>query len=592
MAGTVQELRNLFVSEDALAGEIGTLYSDWRINRKKKEGEMSELRNYLFATDTTSTSNVSDGYSNKTTIPKLTNIRDGLHANYLAAVLPNDNWLKWEGYTEDSATKDKRKTIQAYMDNKAREGGIREVVSKLLYDYIDDGNVFGEVGFENNSKEINEESVPQYIGPKLYRISPFDIVFNIAAPTFESSPKIIRYLKSIGELIKDSDNGVLPFEEGVIDKLKKRRESLSSFSSEDVNKEAAYAVDGFGTYSQYIGSGYVEVLRFLGNIYDVSTDTYLSDQEIYVLDRQFIAYNETNPSWQGSAPIFHVGWRERPDNLWSMGPLDNLVGLQYRIDHLENLKADAFDQYIWPPIEVRGEFAPFVWGPNAIALNPDNNGQLVIHRPDASVLIVDNEISYLIQLMEEMAGFPKQALGIRTPGEKTAFEVSTLGSATDRLFQDKTTNFEINFFEKALNAMLGEAVEKLSGADLIRVMDDDLGVATFLEITKKDITATGKLRPIGARHFSEEAQRIQNLVQLSNTKIWDQIKPHISSKALAMTVEELLNFDRFDIFKENVAVFESAETAKLAETAAESVEVDAATPGTGGAVPLEEEVLA
>jgi hypothetical protein len=26
-----------------------------------------------------------------------------------------------------------------------------------------------------------------------------------------------------------------------------------------------------------------------------------------------------------------------------MGPLDNLVGLQYRIDHLENAKADALD---------------------------------------------------------------------------------------------------------------------------------------------------------------------------------------------------------------------------------------------------------
>lgn len=48
-------------------------------------------------------------------------------------------------------------------------------------------------------------------------------------------------------------------------------------------------------------------------------------------------------NWLGKTSIVHAGWRYRPDNLWAMGPLDNIVGMQYRIDHLENLKADAMD---------------------------------------------------------------------------------------------------------------------------------------------------------------------------------------------------------------------------------------------------------
>ena len=48
-----------------------------------------------------------------------------------------------------------------------------------------------------------------------------------------------------------------------------------------------------------------------------------------------------------------AGWRPRPDNLYAMGPLDNLVGMQYRIDHLENLKSDVFDQIAYPILKIR-----------------------------------------------------------------------------------------------------------------------------------------------------------------------------------------------------------------------------------------------
>jgi hypothetical protein len=77
--------------------------------------------------------------------------------------------------------------------------------------------------------------------------------------------------------------------------------------------------------------------------------------------------NEENPSWLGKCPIFHAGWRERPDNLYAMGPLDNLVGMQYRIDHLENLKADVFDQIAYPILKIRGDVEDFDFEPGLVS---------------------------------------------------------------------------------------------------------------------------------------------------------------------------------------------------------------------------------
>jgi hypothetical protein len=87
----------------------------------------------------------------------------------------------------------------------------------------------------------------------------------------------------------------------------------------------------------------IELLEFEGDIYDMDTDQLLLGQKIIVVDRKFIGVSEPTKSWLGRSNKEHAGWRFRPDNLMAMGPLDNLVGMQYRVDHLENLKADVFD---------------------------------------------------------------------------------------------------------------------------------------------------------------------------------------------------------------------------------------------------------
>ena len=70
---------------------------------------MEELQGYLYATDTTKTSNSKLPWSNKTTLPKLTQIMENLVANYEATLFPNQDWLKWEAADANSAIAEKKK---------------------------------------------------------------------------------------------------------------------------------------------------------------------------------------------------------------------------------------------------------------------------------------------------------------------------------------------------------------------------------------------------------------------------------------------------------------------------------------------------
>ena len=584
MVDRVEELKHL-LDGDSLAKSVVHSYTTYDDNLTEKKKDWLELRNYITATDTRSTSvGKNTNWKNSTTIPKLTQIRDNLHANYMSALFPNDNWLRWEAYSAEASDKRKRVAIQAYMENKTREDNFRSVVSKLLYDWIDTGNVFAGVEFisESFTDPTTEEVVVGYIGPRLVRYSPYDIRFNATSTSFKNSPKITRYIKTLGELEYEAANKPeLQYSKEIIEKVKETRSTLTTYTVDDFEKAEAYTIDGFGTLSDYYGSGYVEILEFEGDAYDPETDTYLPNHIITVVDRQFVIRKIPNPSWLGTSNKHHCGWRDRPDNLYAMGPLDNLVGLQYRVDHLENLKADALDLTIHPPLVIKGEVEPFEWGPFAEIRIPED-GDIKQEPPNPAAFQVNNEIGYLMTLMEEMAGAPKEAMGIRTPGEKTMFEVQALQNAAGRLFQDKILKFETEFLEPILNTMLEVSRRNMEGGDVVRVMDDDLGVTDFIDITKEDITAKGKLRPVGARHYAARAQMMQNLTGVANSPIWQQIAPHISSKALARQVENLLQLERLDLVRDNVAVFEQAETQGLVNQAQEELQVQEITPGIEG----------
>ena len=579
MAGKVAQIRAV-INPSSFARRLAALYNKWYIQRRHKEEEWRELRNYLFATDTTKTTNAKLPWKNKTTLPKLTQIRDNLHANYMDALFPNDDWMKWEGYNTESSTAKKRKAIEAYMKNKLRESNFRETVAKLLHDYIDYGNAFGEVIFvdETHTDQTTGEKITTYRGPKLQRVSPFDIVFNPIAPTFKESPKFTRYVKNLGELAKELDTRPdLNYDKEAFQHAITARKRITAFNMEDVNKAEAYNIDGFGSLYEYYQSGLVEILEFEGDIFDEDSGELRERRIITIIDRSYIIRDVESPSWLGRDAKHHTAWRERPDNLYGMGPLDNLVGMQYRIDHLENLKADALDLTIHPPIEIKGDVEPFEWGPGVSIHVPEDGGVSMLP-PNQAAFQVNNEIGAILALMEEMAGAPKEAMGIRTPGEKTAFEVQQLQNASGRIFQHKVNKFEVEFLEPILNTMLEVARRNLDISELVKVMDDDIGVADFMSITKEDITAKGKLRPLGARHYAARAQLTQNLMGVMNSPLASLISPHISGKRLAKLVEEYLGFERYDFIKDYAGIFEQGETQKMINQVQQSVQIEQATP--------------
>ena len=582
MSTKVAELTTLLEQDDA-SKWISYLWSKFNDQRREKIDEWLELRDYIFATDTTTTSNGRLPWKNSTTLPKLCQIRDNLHSNYLSSLFPNDDWLRWMGYGKKDSSKVKAKAIQAYMSNKCRESHFRTEMSKLLYDYIDYGNSFATVSFESKYKTMADGSVvPDYIGPKVIRISPLDVVFNPLASDFTNSFKIIRSVKTVGELKRlAQDEPEQAFWAAAVERRERFKSDQGTYSKEDYDKACGYSVDGFGNMYEYYMGDFVEILEFYGDYHDKSTGELRTNRIITCVDRSFMVRDVEIPSWLGHAPIYHVGWRFRSDNLWAMGPLDNLVGMQYRIDHLENLKADAMDLIVHPPLKIIGEVEEFTWGPGSeIHLDEGGDVQEVSKNLNALVM-ADNNIQLLEDRMELYAGAPREAMGIRTPGEKTALEVQTLSNAASRIFQEKITTFEIELLERVLNAMLETARRNMDSSDVIRVMDDDLGVKEFLTITRADITANGVIRPVGARHFAKQAQDLQNIIGIFNSPIGTMIAPHTSGKAMTRFVDDVTGLTGYDIFRPNVAIAEQQETQALMNQAAEDVEVQARTPAEG-----------
>jgi len=566
--------------KDQEAQVVTDKWVTWNAARAVWLAEKKELRQYLFATDTRKTTNGQLPWKNSTVTPKLTQIRDNLHANYMAALFPREDWFKWRAGDQDSASKNKRDTIEAYMRTKLDASDFEQVVSQLVLDYIDYGNVFAGHEYVCDKKvdpADGEESVI-YAGPKGVRISPLDIVFDVTSSTFAKSPCIVRRLKSLGDLAKDmTEKPALQYNPDVIDKVNALR--VAGADQIDALKNDGLIIDGFGSINLYFASGMVELLDFYGDIYDQSTGTFLCDQIITVIDRRWVLRKGPNESWTGSRPIKHCGWRTRPDNLWAQGPLDQLVGMQYRIDHLENLKADVFDQIAHPIVIIKGSTVEdFTFGPGAKAICGDD-GSIDFERPDAAALTADMEINVLMGRMEELAGAPKQAMGIRSPGEKTKYEIQVLENGAGRIFHAKVNWLERNIIEPMLDSMLEESVRRMGAKDAVLMTDPDYGTQSFKNITKEDITAKGRFSAIGARHYAEEAMFIQELSQtLTLIEKIPSVAVHVSGKAVAHGLSEVLGWKSFGIVKDNAAVIEGMETERLKSAGSENLGTEAVMP--------------
>lgn len=562
---------------DKLATRIADMWVMWDSARDTWKTDKQELRNYLFATSTRSTSNAQLPWKNSSVTPKLTQIRDNLHANYMAALFPNENWFYWESTDKNPEVYKKRSAIINYMKQKLKASNFQLLISRLVYDYIDYGNVFVTHDY---MRDIVGTTV-RYVGPKAYRLDPHDIVMNPVSDDFNNSPVVRRMLKSVGDFLHDIDTKpALGYDKSVVKKVMEFRRELRDDA--EMRKGVNLSIDGFGSIDEYLNSDMVELLEFWGNIYDPETQKLYKNQIITIIDRMYVVRMRENDNWIGGKPMYHCGWRLRPENLWAQGPLDQLVGLQYRIDHLENLKADVFDLIAYPVIKVKGNTVEeFEYSPGEMVFCGDE-GDIEFLRPDATALQADIQINELMNRMEELAGAPKQAMGIRTPGEKTKYEVQSLENAAGRIFQSKVSWFERNILEPLLNGMLADAIGNFEGIERIRSVDEDFGTEMFVEVTKDDLMANGKLYPMGARHFAEQARFVQELTQTMNVvQALPTVGAHISGKAVAKALEENMGWGNYNIVRDNVSIMEQAETQRLINQAAQDIQTEAAIPVEG-----------
>jgi hypothetical protein len=584
MTGKVLALENV-ISPDLLATRITERFITWDGMRQVAKNDWEEVRRYVYATDTSQTSNSNLPWKNKTTIPKLCQIRDNLFANYIATLFPKRKWLVWEANDKDSNDVAKRDAIVNYMSWSIEQPEFKSEMEKVVQDYIDFGNCFATVEWTDQRVEQPGRTQVGYVGPSIRRISPLDIVFNPTAENFTSSPKIIRSVISLGELKEllarmSNDENRQTYED-LYNYLRDIRFHARESSADWQQKDNLYAMDGFTSYRAYLQSDYCEILTFYGDWYDPYEDKFEKNRVITVVDRHKLISNEPNASFFGYPPIVHSPWRRKQDNLWGMGPLANLVGMQYRLDHIENMAADIWDLVTYPVQKVKGFVEEFTWQPGEkIFVSEEGDVELV--QPDVNIFQSDMKIEKLQMQMEEMAGAPREAMGIRSPGEKTKYEVQQLQNASSRLFQNKIFQFS-ELLEQLLNFMLELARRNMSGSTSIKVFDDEFKTVTFQNLTVDDITGMGRIKPVGARHFAEQAELVQNLTALTGSGLWPVVQPHFSGIILAKVLENTFDLKDYGVVTPYINLAEQADAQRYVQAMQEQLHQEMGTATGMGA---------
>lgn len=587
--GNTVDLRQV-TNDDQLAREIATLWINWDTSRTDAKARWKETTSYVYATSTRDTTNEGvggqdgAGWSHSTHLPKITQIYDNLAANYMAALMPHDDVVQFLGFSQDAVIKEQREKVEAYIKTKHRLSKFRTTLYQIINDLLLYGNCFAQVYYVNESSTISGIPELAYSGPKVRVISPYDIVFNPFATSFERSPKIVRSIKTLGEILRDiEENPDGKYYAKGIKKWVKMRKAVATMETTDIDKYVNVGVDGFGTATSYFQSGNVEVLELYGDIFDQEKGELLKNHVITVVDRKYVIRKEPIGTWSGFPPIFHCGWRLRANNLWAMGPLDNLIGAQYLINHLENSRADAFDQMLFPTRVITGdvqEEGVQSGQPGGIYRIPTGEGSVTNLSPDTTVLQADMQISVKMAQMEEFVGSPKEVAGFRSPGEKTAFEVNSMLQSAGRIFQHRLNYFEEEFLERVYNAELEAAKVNLNKADLIRVYDTDDDVVLFEEIIPEDLNIFGKLIPTGARGYIRKQQLAQNLMSLQQAIQQDQmLATHFPSVKLADAWVELLDIRDLGVMEPWGRIREQSEGAKKTMLAQKSVEQTQAALG-------------
>lgn len=545
-----------WLSPQQQAVKIADYWSSWNNLRERQRERWREIDSYIHATSTQDLMEQS-AWDHTTHIPIVAEIYEDLVAIMNDTVIPHEDWLGWRPYDRSANSAQKRTAVLSYIKNRHELNGFNSTINHLLSDFVRYGNAF--------VLTVPQVNADGYVGPKPLRISPYDIVFNPTATNFENSPKIIRQIMDLGQFKMFCEEQGDVIDKEVMQRVLDRRGGYAGVDSAELDKNTQYLPDGFGSVSSYFfESGMIELLWFYGDIYDQTSQELHRGRKIVVVDRTSILLDV-----EEHARIRHARYRPRPDNLWAQGALDNIVGMNYQVNHRENSKSDAIDRFIHPDRLFVGDVEE-IWDETTGQykyLAPEN-GMVRDLSPDSSVLAFNSEIDMLTLRARSAARLPLQLAGFRTPGEKTAFEVQSLNEGAFRGFINKAEQFEIELLEPMVRDEIEVGRDNLTSALQVATSDEE-GFVTMMTITQEDLKSNGVLVPYGARRFKRELQQMNMLYQLSNSQLGQYIGQHINTFNLAKVVERLGGFEQFVFIDKFAAIEEQREAQQLQATAEE-----------------------
>lgn len=560
------------IDED-LASFILTKFFLWDGYKDGAKALWKETEAYIYATDTKNGVMGQGAFDHTNHIPVVAPISQDLEAIMGQVIFPHDDWFNFKPYDQESATKQSRDKIKSFIKNRHAVSGFNKVRRKLVADFIHKGNCFAMVKFDNEEREDKRG----YVGPRVMRISPYDIVFDPAADSFLDTAKIIRQVVSLGEVHKWAKAGKVRKEaaEAVLDS-RKNHGSKQTFNSD---KDQQYIPAGFTDYNSYMTSGVVEILWFYGDIFDSERNLMKFGRKIACIDGQYILVDDEIDTVDGKPHIYQGVWQERPDNLWGMGPLDNIVGINHQVNHRENAKNDALDKLIYPDKVFLGDVEEVYDDETgaSIYLAPEGGGvnELAVN---TQFFQFDLEIDRMQQIARTAARLPLDLIGFRSPGEKTFGEVSALTEGAMRGFIHKAQDLEA-FFGEILAAELELSSMPENQTAVLQVPGQvENGVIPFLEIAQKDLKVTGALVPEGALRFTRKNQVLSTMTQFFASGTLTPAQIHISGKKWAKLFEEMAELEGTGIVEEYAQITEGAEAAKISQQAEQLLAGDAAQP--------------
>ena len=336
---------------DEVACKVVEMWTRYNDQRRLALTTNEETRKFMFATDIDSTSATILPHKNRTHLPKITEISDSLQGEYHTAALGTPDFFR---YLAPADELDKAQKIEKWVRQKLEDRKFRNTVGReLIADYVNFGNAFAQIEYVT---DITPAGTTMYKGFEVKRISPNDIVFNASAVSFSKAAKVFRIMMHIAEVAnlpkEFPDSG---FKLDAIKEAIKYRGNAYLDDWVQVIKERGLTMDGFSSWDTYFKQDMVELLIYFGDVYNPEDGALETRRIVYVMDRAHVIRNEPNKAPVGFDSLHHARWRIRTDNLWGQGPFDNLLGMQYRIDHLDNLKADVFDLIAHPIIVIKGD---------------------------------------------------------------------------------------------------------------------------------------------------------------------------------------------------------------------------------------------